>query len=69
MAQKTLVEIGDRLVRFGNPESVWVVQRFLEFPHMPKHVQMVREGPSNRTLTMAVTTVQDGRQFGRIEVA
>ena len=59
-------ERGDRFLRAGIYQTVWVVDRFLEKSGMPLHVRVSREDRPSKILVIAVTVLDDIRQFRRL---
>lgn len=47
-------------------ESVWIVERLLEFPGAPLHVRLVEKGGNDRTVTVALSQLLDTRFWTRI---
>ena len=60
------VKPGDRFIRLGPYETVWVVKRLLDMEDMPPHLHLTPEGPDARLLTFSVAAVQDEKYFKRV---
>ena len=60
------VKPGDRFIRLGPYETVWVVTRLLDMDDMPPHLHLTPEGSGSRLLTFSVAAVQDEKLFKRL---
>jgi hypothetical protein len=60
------VKPGDRFIRLGPYETVWVVKRLLDMEDMPPHLHLTPEGSGARLLTFSVAAVQDEKFFKRL---
>ena len=60
------VKPGDRFIRLGSYESVWVVKCLLDMDDMPPHLHLTPEGSGPRVLTFSVAAVQDEKYFKRL---
>ena len=61
------VKPGDRFIRLGPYESVWVVTRLLDMDGMPPHLHLTPEGSGPRVLTFSVAAVHDEKLFKRLD--
>jgi hypothetical protein len=66
MMRRNPPEPGDRFIRAGLYPTVWVVDRFVEKSGMPLHVRVSREDRPSKILVIAVTVLDDIRQFRRL---
>jgi hypothetical protein len=62
----TPVRPGDRFLRAGNPTTMWIIDRFMELPNMPPHVRLFREDRPTQTRVIALSLLDDARQFRRL---
>ncbi len=47
--------------------SQWLVERLIEFPNLPLHVRLNEQGGNERTVTVALSALQDVRQWKLIK--
>ena len=64
--QNTSAQPGDRFLRAGNPTTMWIIDRFMELPNMPPHVRLFREDRPTQTRVVALSLLDDARQFRRL---
>lgn len=64
--QQQSVKPGDRFIRLGPYETVWVVKRLLDMEDMPPHLHLTPEGSDARLLTFSVAAVEDEKFFKRL---
>ncbi|MEI6984653.1 MAG: hypothetical protein WCK65_00850 [Rhodospirillaceae bacterium] len=57
------VAIGDRFVRAGQANKVFVVTRIDQRPHHPPHARLKASTPHDDQITIAVATLGDARYF------
>lgn len=67
MQKMRSVEINDRFVKSQYQETVWVVQKVVGLPELPKHYQLRSEHPKTRSLTMSESALLDRSLFRRAE--
>jgi hypothetical protein len=68
--QKNLsVKPGDRFMRVGETNTIWIVERLLDLHGVPQHLRLVNIGGHRRALTFAVSAVLDRALFRRLPVA
>jgi hypothetical protein len=53
------VKAGDLYVKTNGIDSVWKVERILDFGDIPLHVRLVEQGGNNRTATISYNTLID----------
>ncbi|GAB6053512.1 hypothetical protein JCM17960_23320 [Magnetospira thiophila] len=56
---------GDVYVKSGTSQTRWAVERMFEYTDIPPHVRLVSQGDRNRTITVALSALLDGKQFRR----
>ena len=61
------VKPGDRFIRLGPYETVWVVTRLLDMGDMPPHLHLTPEGSGPRVLTFSLAAVHDEKLFKRLD--
>lgn len=49
--------------------SKWVVERIIEFPDIPLHVRLKEQGGNERTVTVALSTLLDPKQWRMVKSA
>ena len=64
--EQLAVKPGDRFLRLGPYETVWVVKRLLDMDDMPPHLHLTPEGSVARILTFSVAAVQDEKLFKKL---
>ncbi len=64
--QQQSIKPGDRFLRIGPYETVWVVKRLLDMDDMPPHLHLTPEGMETRLLTFSVAAVEDEKFFKRL---
>ena len=57
---------GDRFLRAGLYPTTWVIQKFVKKLGMPLHVRLSREDRPSQILVIAVTVLDDTKQFRRL---
>jgi hypothetical protein len=60
------VEIGDRFKRRSVSHKVYILERFIEHTHHPRHACLVCI-ENRETLTVALSVLFDGKLFERVE--
>ncbi|GHU01527.1 hypothetical protein FACS1894186_4410 [Alphaproteobacteria bacterium] len=55
------VKIGDIFLKVGKVGSHWVVDRIMEYPDIPAHVRLVEQGGNERTVTVALSTLDNAK--------
>ena len=63
MMGKPAIEVGDAFVKHEDPETVWVVRRFVDPPGLPRHAELKTDGNLNRGALISVSTLLDRRFF------
>ena len=53
------VKIGDFYVKNDKVVSVFKVEKILDLPSFPPHVRLVEQGGNNRTVTVALSVLND----------
>lgn len=53
------VKPGDLFVKNDNVVSVFMVDKVLDLPSFPVHVRLVEQGGNNRTVTVALSVLND----------
>ena len=54
---KIAIEKGDEFTKINNMDSVWVVDRVLEFDDAPLHVRLIEQGGNSRTATVSYSAL------------
>ncbi len=68
VSPQSAVKLDDRYVKVGVPSIIWIVCRFLKVADPVPHVLLVREGVSNRHITLSIPALQDTSIYKKIEV-
>ena len=63
---KTAINPGDEFVKTDRPDTVWIVRRYLNYPGLPQHVQLIAKGHLDSGMTIAVSALQDGKLYQRL---
>ncbi len=66
MKSKTF-NVGEKFIKLGDPNTVWVVRQVKEFPGLPPHAELQALGYRNRMMLMAQETLANHRMYRRIE--
>ena len=53
------VKVGDFYTKTNGIDSLWKVERILDFGDIPLHVRLVEQGGNNRTATISYNTLVD----------
>ncbi|MEE8393783.1 MAG: hypothetical protein V3R66_05510 [Rhodospirillales bacterium] len=61
------VEIGEKFVKPEDPGTVWTVQRFIDLPGLPQHVELKTEGKFDRKIMLSVSAIMDRSLYRRVE--
>ena len=64
---KPEIKIGDSFIKTENPGTVWVVRKFVDYPELPRHVELKPEGDINRKITLSVSALMDRNLLQRVE--
>ncbi len=59
------VEPGDVFVKPGLSPIRWSVERMFDYTDIPPHVRLISLNDGRRTITVALSTLLDPRQFRR----
>ena len=57
------VNLGDTFLRLGSQPTKWTVERLIEYPDIPPHARLRREGYWPATMTLALSALMDRREF------
>ncbi len=57
--EKITVQPGDAFIKIGGIDSIWKVERILEYPDLPPHIRLVEHGGNSRTATVALSALMD----------
>ena len=57
--EKITVQPGDAFIKVGGVDSIWKVDRILEYPDLPPHIRLIENGGNNRTATVAFSALMD----------
>lgn len=63
------VQPNDIFQKASGLTSKWVVDRVIEFPDLPLHVRLIEQGGNERTVTVALSTLLDPRQWRVVKMA
>lgn len=66
---KSPVQPNDIFQKASGLTSKWLVDRVIEFPDLPLHVRLVEQGGNERTVTVALSTLMDQRQWSPVKPA
>lgn len=66
---KCPVQPNDIFQKASGLPSKWIVERVIEFPDLPLHIRLNEQGGNERTVTVALSTLLDARQWRSIKVA
>jgi hypothetical protein len=66
VATKYSINVGDRFAKVDGTTMVWVVTRLLDVLDPIPHVQLLREGPVNRHITVSVTALSDKSLYRKL---
>ena len=53
------IKVGDFYTKTNGIDSLWKVERILDFGDIPLHVRLVEQGGNNRTATISYNTLVD----------
>ena len=63
MVSKRQISPGDGFVKVGRRPTKWIVDRILDYHDLPRHVRLREEGGNERTITVAISALEDKREF------
>ena len=63
---KHAIEVGDAFVKYDDLETVWIVQRFIDRPGLPRHAELKTDGYLNCGAVVSVSALLDQRFFRRL---
>ena len=63
----TSIKAGDKFIKPGVPNIVWVVNRLVDLPNLPPHAELSVKGQHKRKMMMSEDALTDPRLFLRIE--
>ncbi|MBR7158670.1 MAG: hypothetical protein IKD08_03190 [Alphaproteobacteria bacterium] len=61
--EKITVQPGDAFIKVGGIDSVWKVDRILEYTDLPPHIRLIENGGNNRTATVALSALMDTKSW------
>ncbi|MGN0903650.1 MAG: hypothetical protein ACI4PW_00670 [Alphaproteobacteria bacterium] len=65
---KCPVQPNDVFQKASGLPSKWIVERIIEFPDLPLHVRLNEQGGNERTVTVALSTLLDTRQWRALKI-
>ncbi len=63
---KAHIQPGDRFVKVGHPETVWIATRLIELPNLPMHVHLMNERDDLEMQTMSEVAMVDRKLFQQV---
>ena len=60
------IKVGDKFIKPKVPNIVWVVNRLLDLPNLPPHVELSVQGQHKRKMMMSQDALVDPSLFHRI---
>ena len=69
MAQKKLVQPGDRFIKVGSRTPPLIVKRLLPHTDLPPHAQLAPERMRGRLVTLSISALLDRNLFRPVEAA
>ena len=64
---KNAIETGCMYRKMSGINSVWVVDKMLEYPDLPPHVRLIEKGGNERTITIALCALLDERLWRPVD--
>ncbi len=63
---KTQIQPGDRFIKVGNPDTVWIATRLIELPNLPIHVYLTNERDDLEMQTLSEVALEDRKLYRRV---
>jgi len=63
---KSAVQLGDRFIKVGHPDTVWVATRLIDLPNLPTHVYLTNTRDDLEMQTMSEVALGDRSLYQRV---
>ncbi len=67
MTNDTVVQVGDVYQKVGASSSKWIVDKTFKYDDIPDHVRLIEQSGNERTITVALTSLIDVKQWRLLE--
>ncbi|NVK19053.1 MAG: hypothetical protein HWE30_10180 [Methylocystaceae bacterium] len=63
---KEHIQPGDRFVKVGHPDTVWIATRLIELPNLPMHVHLMNERDDLEMQTLSEVALIDRKLYQKV---
>lgn len=63
---KAHIQPGDRFVKVGHPDTVWIATRLIELPNLPMHVHLMNERDDLEMQTLSEVALVDRKLYQQV---
>jgi len=60
------IQPGDRFVKVGHPDTVWIATRLIELPNLPMHVHLTNERDDLEMQTLSEVALIDRKLYQKV---
>ncbi|WP_028879765.1 hypothetical protein [Terasakiella pusilla] len=64
---KATIQPGDRFVKVGMPDTVWIATRLIELPNLPMHVHLMNERDDLEMQTLSEVALIDRNLYQKVQ--
>ncbi|WP_417822342.1 hypothetical protein [Terasakiella sp.] len=64
---KSHIQPGDRFVKVGHPDTIWIATRLIELPNLPVHVHLMNARDDLDMQTMSEVALVDRKLYRRLQ--
>ncbi len=69
MSKNVVVQLGDIYQKVDGSASRWIVDKTFQYDDIPDHVRLIEQAGNERTITVALASLGDVKQWRFIESA
>ena len=63
---KAHIQLGDRFIKTGNPDTTWIATRLIELPNLPTHVHLMNERDDLEMQTLSEVALIDRKLYQKV---
>ncbi len=67
MNKELIIQVGDIYQKVDSVSSKWVVDKTFKYDDIPDHVRLIEQSGNERTITVALASLSDSKQWRLIE--
>jgi len=65
---KSHVQPGDRFIKVGQCNTVWIATRLIELPNLPMHVHLMNEHDDLEMQTLSEVALEDRKLYKKVHI-